>query len=154
MIALIGALALLVPAAVDAGTARVPRELVPEQLALLQSQRRPGDVVLVSAFASWPVTYYAPDRPTFFAEPPRWAAVPFTVAYPGRRDLVVVGGLDNAAVQRALADAAGRTQRIWLVLGHSEPGRYEENLWDTAARSIGRVTKVRTGVVERFGPRR
>ena len=98
--------------------------------------------------------YYAPDRPTFSAEPPRWAAVPFTVAYPGRRDLVVVRGLDEAAIRRALADAAGRTKRIWLVLGHSEPGRYEEKLWDTAARSIGRVTKVRTGVVEQFGPRR
>lgn len=127
--------------------------LVPEQLARLQSQLRPGDVVLVSAFASWQYAYYAPDRPTFLTTPPRWAAVPFTVAYPGRGDLVVVGGLDDAAIRRALADAAGRTKRIWVVLGHSEPGRYEEKLWDTAARSIGRVTKVRTGVVERFGPR-
>jgi hypothetical protein len=154
VLGLVGGLALLAPAAADAGAARVPRELVPEQLSLLQSQLRPGDVVLVSAFASWQYAYYAPDRPTFRTIPPRWAAVPFTVAYPGRRDLVVVGGLDDAAIRGALLDAAGLTKRIWLVLGHSEPGRDEEKLWDAAARSIGRVTKVRTGVVERFGPRR
>ena len=154
VIGLVGVLALLAPATVDAGAARVPRELVPEQLARLQSQLRPGDVVLVSAFASWQYAYYAPDQPTFLTTPPRWAAVPFTVAYPGRRDLVVVGGIDDAAIRHALADAAARTKRIWLVFGHSEPGQSEEKLWDAAARSIGRVTKVRTGVVERFGPRR
>jgi hypothetical protein len=154
VVALAGALALLAPVAVGAGATRVPNELVPQQLARVQSQRRPGDVVLVSAFASHQYAYYAPDRPTFVAGPPRWAAVPFTVTYPGRGDLVVVGGLDDAAIRRALTDAAGRTNRIWVVLGHSEPGRGEEARWDAAARSIGRVTKVRTGIVERFGPRR
>ncbi len=154
VVALVGMLAMLAPATVAAGAARVPRELVPEQLARLQSQLRPGDVVLVSALASWQYAYYAPDRPTFLTTPPRWAAVPFTVAYPGRRDLVVVAGIDDAAIRRALRDAAGRTKRIWLVFGHSEPGQKEETLWYAAARSIGRVTKVRTGVVERFGRRR
>jgi hypothetical protein len=149
------ALALLVPAAGRAGAdARVPNELVPEQLAHIQAQRRPGDVVLVSAFASFQYAYYATDRPTFVAKPPRWGAVPFTVTYPGREDLMVVDGLDGAAIRRALARAAGRTTRIWIVLGHSEPRREEEARWDAAARSIGRVTKVRTGIVERFGPRR
>lgn len=151
---LVGALALLVPAAVAAGAIRIPNELVPQQLAHIQSQRRTGDVVLVSAFASFQYAYYAPDRPTFVGKPPRWGAVPFTVTYPGRTDLLVVGGLDRAAIRRALADAAGRTRRIWVVLGHSEPRRGEEARWHAAARSIGRVTKVRTGIVERFGPRR
>ena len=154
VVAVVGVLALLVPAAGRAGAARVPQELVPQQLALIQSQLRPGDVVLVSAFASFQYAYYAPDRPTFVATPPRWAAVPFTVTYPGREDLVVVGGLNDAAIRRALADTAGRATRIWVVLGHSEPGREEEARWDAATRSIGRVTKVRTGIVERFGPRR
>jgi hypothetical protein len=131
-----------------------PNELIPEQLAYIQAQRRPGDVVLVSAFASFQYAYYAPDRPTFVAKPPRWGAVPFTVTYPGRKDLMVVAGLDGAAIRRALAGAAGRTTRIWIVLGHSEPRREEEARWDAAARSIGRVTKVRTGIVERFGSRR
>jgi hypothetical protein len=120
---LVAALALLVPAAARAGATRVPRELVPEQLAHIQAQRRPGDVVLVSAFASFQYAYYAPDRPTFVARPPRWGAVPFTVTYPGREDLMVVGGLDGAAIRRALAHAAARTSRIWIVLGHSEPRR-------------------------------
>jgi hypothetical protein len=151
---LVGMLALLVPAAVRAGAAWIPNELVPQQLAHIQAQRRPGDVVLVSAFASFQYAYYAPDRPTFVAGSPRWGAVPFTVTYPGREDLVVVGGLDGPAIRRALAHAAGRTTRIWIVLGHSEPRREEEARWDAAARSIGRVTKVRTGIVERFGRRR
>jgi len=154
VVAVVGVLTLLVPAAGRAGAARVPQELVPQQLALIQSQLRPGDVVLVSAFASFQYAYYAPDRPTFVATPPRWAAVPFTVTYPGQEDLVVVGGLNDAAIRRALADTAGRATRIWVVLGHSEPGREEEARWDAATRSIGRVTKVRTGIVERFGPRR
>jgi hypothetical protein len=151
---LVGALALLVPAAGRAGAALVPRELVPEQLAHVQALRHPGDVVLVSASASFQYAYYAPDRPTFVTGSLRWGAVPFTVTYPGRTDLVVVGGLDDAAIRRALAQAAGRTTRIWIVLGHSEPRRQEEARWDAAARSIGQVTKVRTGIVERFGPRR
>jgi len=142
------------PAGPSAVVARIRVGDVPQQLALIQSQLRPGDVVLVSAFASFQYAYYAPDRPTFVATPPRWAAVPFTVTYPGREDLVVVGGLNDAAIRRALADTAGRATRIWVVLGHSEPGREEEARWDAATRSIGRVTKVRTGIVERFGPRR
>ena len=153
MLVLAGALALLLPAAARA-VPWVPNELVPQQLARIRAERRPGDVVLVSAFASFQYAYYAPDRPSFQAVPPRWAAVPFTVGYPGRSDLLVAGGLDDAAIRRALAAAAGRTTRIWVVLGHSEPGREEEARWDAAARAIGRVTKVRTGVVERFGPRR
>jgi hypothetical protein len=147
-------LALLISAAVRASPGRVPRELIPQQLAHIQAERRPGDIVLISANASWQFAYYAPDRPTFVTTSRRWTAMHFTVTYPERSDLIVVDGLDAVAIRRALAIAAARARRIWIVLGHSEPGRGEEAILDKEARSIGRVTRAPTRIVEPFRRRR
>jgi hypothetical protein len=153
---LLGMLGLLGPAAITAGATRIPRELIPEQVRRIQAARRPGDVVVVAAYASWQYAYYAPDQPTFVGVPPAWTSIHFTVAYPGRGDVLVVDGLDDAAIQRTLAKAAARSRRIWIVLGHSEPGRGEEARLEQAARLTGRLTKLGPGVQEEIiaGPLR
>ena len=64
-----GAVALLGPAAYANAMQEMPLSTIRQQVAYVLAHRRPGDVVVVGAAASYPFAYYWPERPRFVPPP-------------------------------------------------------------------------------------
>jgi hypothetical protein len=132
------AAALLVPAAHAAAMAPLPPSTLRQQVAYLLANRRPGDVVVVGAAASYGFGYYWPDRPAFVPTTVP-TAVLFQVDYPGRGDLVLLHRRKRPDLMlAALSQAAARSRsgRVWLVL--AEAGD-RDPAWGKAMARVGRV---------------
>ncbi|HKE98926.1 MAG TPA: hypothetical protein VKG45_08350, partial [Actinomycetes bacterium] len=135
-VALAGAALLLVPAATHP-TRTMPTLGAREQVQFVLHDRRPGDAVVVNHGAQYGFAYYWPDHPAFV---PAVAdtAVRYSVAYPGRPDLVVAYGRDDRSIDGALAAAVrSGAQRVWIVLGYS--GAEGINQWASLGARYGRV---------------
>jgi hypothetical protein len=151
----VGTGALLVPSAHAAAMRPMPGSTVRQQVAYVLAHRRPGDVIVVGAAASFAFAYYWPERPTF-APSTTGMAVRFQVEYPGRRDLVLVRHSGRLEILDAFRDAAGRpgSHRVWLVLaeaGDRNPAWNE--VMDRAGR-VARRQRPRLVVVQPGGHRR
>lgn len=136
---MVGAGALLFPAAHAQAMHPMPASSMRQQVAYVLAHRQPGDVVVVGAAASFPFAYYWPERPTF-APTTAGTAVLFQVDYPGRPDLVVLRGRLPAMIHGALREAAARSSshRIWLVL--AEAGD-RNPAWRQAANQVGHYAR-------------
>jgi hypothetical protein len=136
----VGAGALLVPAAHANAMMPMPPSGLRQQVSYLLANRRPGDVVVVGAAASFTFAYYWPERPTF-APSSVPTAVLFQVEYPGRHDLVLLRRRKRPDLMlAALRQAAVRSRsgRIWVVL--AEAGDRDRAWWE-AMRRVGRVAR-------------
>jgi hypothetical protein len=136
----VAAAALLVPAAQAAAMAPLPPSTLRQQVAYLLANRRPGDVVVVGAAASFGFGYYWPDRPTFVPTTVP-TAVLFQVDYPERDDLVLLHRRKRPDLMlAALRQAAARSRsgRVWVVL--AEAGD-RDPAWGKAMGRVGRVAR-------------
>jgi hypothetical protein len=119
-----------------------PPSSVRQQVSYLLANRRPGDVVVVGAAASFIFGYYWPERPSF-APTTVPTAVLFQVDYPGREDLVLLHlRRPPELILAALHEAAARSRsrRIWLVL--AEAGD-RDRTWNQAMGSVGQIARRR-----------
>jgi hypothetical protein len=106
----VGAGALLLPAAHAGAMQPLPPSTIRQQVSYLVANRRPGDVVVVGAAASFIFGYYWPDRPTF-APTTVPTAVLFQVEYPGRGDLLLLRRRRRPDLMlAALREAAARSR--------------------------------------------
>ena len=137
-----GAVALLGPAAYANAMRTMPPSTIRQQVAYVLAHRRPGDVVVVGAAASYPFAYYWPERPTFVPTTVG-TAVLFQMEYPGRSDLVLVRRLRRPDLIRgAVREAAARSGsgRVWLVA--AEAGDRDPT-WSQAMDDLGRIARRR-----------
>jgi hypothetical protein len=136
----VGAGALLLPAAHASAMQPLPPSRVRQQVSYLLANRRPGDVVVVGAAASFMFGYYWPERPSF-APTTVPTAVLFQVDYPGREDLVLLRRRKPPELILAtLHEAAARSRsgRVWVVL--AEAGD-RDRTWNQAMGSVGRIAR-------------
>jgi hypothetical protein len=136
----VGAGALLLPAAHASAMQPLPPSSVRQQVSYLLANRRPGDVVVVGAAASFIFGSYWPERPSF-APTTVPTAVLFQVEYPGRRDLVLLRRRKRPElIFAALHEAAARSRsgRVWVVL--AEAGDRNPT-WKQAMGSVGRIAR-------------
>jgi hypothetical protein len=140
LVAVVGAAALLLPAARAAALQPLPASTIRQQVEYVLTHRRPGDTVVVGAAAAFGFGYYWPERPSFNPATAR-TAVRFQVDYPGRDDLVLV---HQRLVPQAILDGMGqaaarsRSGRVWVVLadaGDRSPA------WEQATTEAGRVVR-------------
>ena len=140
MAVVVGAGALLLPAARANARYPMPASTIRQQVDYVLDHRQPGDVVVVGAAASFGFGYYWPERPTF-TPATATTAVRFQVDYPGRDDLVLVHRrLQPEAIAEGVRQAAARSRsgRVWLVL--AEAGD-RSPAWRQAATDAGRVVR-------------
>lgn len=138
----VGAAALLLPAAHANAMQPLPPSTLRQQVSYLVANRRPGDVVVVGAAASFIFGYYWPERPTF-APTTVPTAVLFQIEYPGRGDLLLLRRRKRPDLMlAALREAAARSRsgRVWVVL--AEAGD-RDPAWGEAIGRVGRVARRR-----------
>jgi hypothetical protein len=136
----LGACALLLPAARASALHPMPASTIRQQVAYVLAHRQPGDTVVVGAAASFGFGYYWPERPTFTPATAR-TAVRFQVDYPGRDDLVLVHQrLEPRAILDGVRQAAVRSRsgRVWVVL--AEAGD-RSPAWKQAMTNAGQVVR-------------
>jgi hypothetical protein len=138
----VGAGALLLPAAHGNALLPLPPSTIRQQVSYLLANRRPGDVVVVGAAASFSFGYYWPERPSF-APTTVPTAVLFQVEYPGRGDLLLLRRRKRPDLMlAALREAAARSGsgRVWVVL--AEAGD-RDPAWGQVLGRVGRVARRR-----------
>jgi hypothetical protein len=132
--------ALLVPAATASAMQPLPPSTLRQQVSYLLANRRPGDVIVVAAAASFTFGYYWPQPPTF-APTTVPTAVLFQVEYPERDDIVFLRRRKRPDLMlAALREAAARSRsgRVWVVL--AEAGD-RDPAWGKAMGHVGRVAR-------------
>ncbi len=135
----VGAASLLLPAAHAQAMKPMPPSSIPRQIDYVLAHRRPGDVVVVGAAASFPFAYYWSERPTF--EPTTvGTGVLFQVDYPGQPELLVLNERRPAQIDGAVREAAARSTsgRVWFVLAEAGDGN---PAWSQVAKRVGHISR-------------